>query len=313
VTTRHLIDPEVLPLLDQFPSIEFNLENLATLRQFSPMGAGILSPEQVPELLSVPGPDGAPDVPLRIFKPRRGGASRPAIVHMHGGGYVVGSAAMLDLANRARAAEQDALVVAVDYRLAPEHPFPSALEDCYAGLRWLADNSTQLGVDPARISVMGESAGGGLAAALALLARDRGGPKLAAQFLIYPMLDYRTGGTEDPRHNSTVGEFIWTRERNQFGWSCLRGTATIEPTRFHYYSPAMAPSVSGLPRCYIATGSLDLFLEENIEYAARLVRAGLPVEFHSYAGGIHGFDLVPEARVSRCFATDLASGMARWL
>ena len=313
MTTRHLIDPQVLPLLDLFPSIEFNLENLATLRQFSPMGAGTLSPDEVPELLSVPGSNGAPDVPLRIFKPRSRGASRPAIVHMHGGGYVVGSAAMLDLANSARASEQDALVVSVDYRLAPEHPFPCAIEDCYAGLRWLADNASQLGVDPARISVMGESAGGGLAAALALLARDRGGPKIAAQFLIYPMLDYRTGAMDDPRHNATVGEFIWTRARNQFGWSCLRGTAAIEPTRLHHYSPSMAPSVSGLPRCYIATGSLDLFLEENFEYATRLVRAGVSVEFHSYAGGIHGFNLIPEARVSRGFAADLASGMSRWL
>src|ERR1700736_3287631 len=228
MNTRHLIDPEVLPILELVPSVELNLETLAQLRQVAPFADMALAPEQIPEVVHVPGPDGAPDVPLRIFKPRAQRTSRPAIFHMHGGAYVSGSAAMMDLANAARAAEHDAVVASVDYRLAPEDRFPCAIEDCYAGLRWLADNAVSLGVDPGRIVIIGESAGGGLAAALALLSRDRGGPKISAQFLICPMLDHRTGGADDVRQNHTVGEFVSTRPNNQFGWSCLRGKQKID-------------------------------------------------------------------------------------
>jgi acetyl esterase len=313
MNTRHLIDPEVLPILELLPSVELSLNTLAQLRQVAPFSDVAPAPEQIPEVVHVPSPDGAPAVPLRFFKPRAQRASRPAILHIHGGGYVSGSAAMMDLANGARAAEHDVVVASVDYRLAPEDRFPRAIEDCYAGLRWLADNAADLGVDPDRISIMGESAGGGLAAALALLARDRGGPKISAQFLISPMLDHRTGGADDVRQNHTVGEFMWTRQHNQFGWSCLRGEQMIDADRIHHFSPSLAKNVAGLPRCYMATGSLDLFLEESIEYALRLVRAGIAVEIHSYAGGIHAFDLVPEASVSRCFAADLANCLKRWL
>jgi triacylglycerol lipase len=313
MNTRHLIDPEVLPILELIPFVELNLETLAQLRQVAPFPDVALAPEQIPEVVHVPGPDGAPDVPLRIFRPRAPRASRPAIFHIHGGGYVSGSAAMMDLANGARAADYDAVVVSVDYRLAPENRFPRAIEDCYAGLRWLADNAVRLGVDSERIAIMGESAGGGLAAALALLARDRGSPKISAQFLIYPMLDHRTGGPDDVRQNHTVGEFVWTRQHNQFAWSCLRGNQDIDADRIHHFSPSLAKNLAGLPRCYMAVGSVDLFLEENIEYALRLVRAGIAVEIHSYAGGVHSFDLVPEALVSRCFAADLANCLKRWL
>lgn len=310
---RHLIDPEVLPILELLPSVELNLETLAQLRQVAPFPDVALAPEQIPEVVHVPGPGGAPDVALRIFKPLPQRASRPAIFHIHGGGYVSGSAAMMDLANGARAAEHDAVVASVDYRLAPEDRFPAAIEDCYAGLTWLADNAVRLGVDPERIAIMGESAGGGLAAALALLARDRDGPSISAQFLIYPMLDHRTGGPGDVRQNHTVGEFVWTRQHNQFAWSCLRGEQKIDAGRIHYFSPSLAQNVAGLPRCYMAAGSLDLFFEENIDYALRLVRAGTAVEIHSYAGGIHSFDLVPEAAVARLFAADLANCLKRWL
>jgi acetyl esterase len=313
MSTRHLVDPEVLPILEMFPSVELNMETLAQFRQVSPLPDVVLAPEQIPEIVCISGPDGAPDVPLRIFKPAGSGANLPAIFHMHGGGYVAGSATMMDLANAARAVQYQAVLVSVDYRLAPDHPFPCAIEDCYAGLRWLAANAGHLGVNPDRIAIMGESAGGGLAAALALLARDRGGPKISAQFLIYPMLDYRTGGADDVRKNRAVGEFIWTRPHNQFAWSSLRGNQKIEAGRLHHFSPSLAKNVDGLPRCYMASGSLDLFLEENMEYALRLVDAGVPVEIHSYAGGIHAFDLVAEASISRCFAADLANCVKRWL
>jgi acetyl esterase/lipase len=313
MSTRHLVDPEVLPILGLIPSVELNLETLAQIRLVAPFADVVLTPEQIPEVVHASSPDGAPDVPLRIFKPRAQHVSRPAIFHMHGGAYVSGSAAMQDIANAARAAEHDAVVVSVDYRLAPEARFPCAIEDCYAGLRWLADNAVRLGVDPERIAIMGESAGGGLAAALALLARDRGGPNISAQFLIYPMLDHRTGGPDDVRQNRTIGEFVWTRQQNQFSWSCLRGNREIDADRIHHFSPSLAKNVAELPRCYMAVGSIDLFLEEDIDYALRLVRAGTAVEIHSYAGGVHSFDLVTEAAVSRCFAADLANCLKRWL
>src|SRR5260370_30056509 len=206
---------------------------------------------------------------------------------MDGGAYVSGSAAMMDLASAARAAEHNAVVASVDYRLAPEDRFPCAIEDCYAGLRWLADHALHLGVDPDRIAIMGESAGGGLAAALALLARDRGGPKISAQFLIYPMLDHRTGGPDDVRQNRTIGEFVWTRQQNQFSWSCLRGNREIDADRIHHFSPSLAKTVAELPRCYMAVGSIDLFLQEENDYPLRPLRAGTPVQIHFSAGGGH--------------------------
>src|SRR5258708_4594954 len=267
MNTRHLIDPEVFPILELVPSVELNLQTLAQLRQISPFADVALAPAQIPEVVHIQGPDGAPDVQLRIFKPRAQRACRPAIFHMHGGAYVSGSAAMMDLANAARAAEHDAVVASVDYRLAPEDRFPCAIEDCYAGPRWLADHAVHLGVDPDRIAVMGESAGGGLAAALALLARDRGGPKISAQFLIYPMLDHRTGGPDDVRRNHAIGEFVWTRQQNQFCWSCLRGNREIDADRTHHFSPSLAKNVAELPRCFMAVCSIHFFLLWGIYFS----------------------------------------------
>jgi acetyl esterase len=272
-----------------------------------------LPPGAEPRTAAAPGRDGAPEVPLRIFAPQDAAKLRPAILQIHGGGYVLGSAEMSDAANHALAAEQDAVVVSVDYRLAPETPFPGPVEDCYAALEWLAANAEELGVDPSRIITFGQSAGGGLAAALALLARDRGGPKLAAQFLIYPMIDHRTGGDADPRPNPMVGEFLWTRELNRFGWTSLRGAAGIPGERIGHFSPALAEDLSGLPPAYIATGALDLFLEEDSDYALRLIRAGVPTDLHVYPGAFHAFDLMAEAKVSKRFAADLAAAFRQVL
>jgi acetyl esterase len=313
VSTHHLVDREVLPILEIFPAMELNGETLAAIRATPPPAAPGVAPGDPPEVINVPGPPGAPDIALRVFVPKGEARRRPAIYHIHGGGYVLGTAAMMDAANSARAAEQDAVVVAVDYRLAPETAFPGPLEDCYAGLGWIAAQAPRFGIDPDRIVVLGESAGGGLAAALTLLARDRGGPRIAGQFLIYPMLDHRTGSEDEVTSNPLTGEFIWTREHNQFGWRALRGAEPIGPQRMGYFSPALATDLSGLPPCFLVTGSLDLFLEEDVDYALRLIRSGVPTEFHSYAGAIHAFDMVMEAAVSRRFAADLGSAIKRGL
>lgn len=311
IGTRHLVDPEVLPILDIFPAMVLNAATLAVIRATPP--ALVVNPGEPPQVIRVPGAPGDPEVALRVFVPKGKAQARPAILHIHGGGYILGSAAMGDAQNRATSDAQNAVLVSVDYRLAPETPFPGPLEDCYAGLQWMAAHAQELGIDPDRIVVLGESAGGGLAAALALLARDRGGPRIAGQFLTYPMLDHRTGGDTEVTPNPLTGEFVWTRPHNQFGWQCLRGTQAIHPDRMAHFSPALAQDLSGLPPCFLATGSLDLFLEEDFDYALRLMRAGVPTELHCYEGAIHGFDLVPTAAVSRRFAADLSNALKRRL
>jgi triacylglycerol lipase len=184
----------------------------------------------------------------------------------------------------------------VDYRLAPEVQHPGPVEDCYVALCWLHANAEALNVDRARIGVMGESAGGGLAAGLALLARDRGGPELAFQHLVYPMIDDRTCVMDNP--HPYAGEFLWTRENNIFGWASLLGTAPGGPDISPYAAAARAENLTGLPPTFISTGAIDLFLEENMIYAQRLSRAGVAVELHVYPGAYHGFQLAAETRVA---------------
>lgn len=261
---------------------------------------------------TIPGPPGATDVRVLLHRPQQARSPAPAILYLHGGGYVAGTPDMMASLCDTLATESGALVVAVQYRLAPETPFPGPLEDCHAALTWLAAEAGALGIDRDRIAVMGQSAGGGLAAALALLARDRGGPALKAQFLIYPMLDPRTGTADAPVDNSTTGELVWTRAANRFGWSALRGGQDITPARLGHFAPALADTVAGLPPTFVAVGALDLFLEEDVAYALRLSRAGIPIDLHLYPGGVHGFDAFPGALADR-FHADLYAAIQRFL
>ena len=194
------------------------------------------------------------------------------------------------------------MIVSVDYRLAPETRFPGALEDCYAALTWSFAQAATLGIDAARLGVMGESAGGGLAASLALLARDRREHALAFQHLIYPMLDDRTCIRTDP--HPYAGEILWTPHNNAFGWSSLLGVAPGSDNVSPYAAPARAQNLAGLPRTFISTGALDLFLEEDLDYARRLTRHGVPVELHVYPGAYHGFDLVPGTHIGQIASRD---------
>ncbi|MGE0740390.1 MAG: alpha/beta hydrolase [Hyphomonadaceae bacterium] len=293
--TRHLVDPDLLPVLDAFPTVALSDELLGPMREAErfaqlPVQVDAAVTEAIEQSVrSAPGPVGAPDIALTIYKPRGGQAALPCIYHIHGGGYVGGAAAQLEPLHRPLAHQLNCIIVSVDYRLAPEHRFPAAIEDCYAGLAWTFANAVALGVDATRIGVMGESAGGGLAAALALLARDRGQYRLAFQHLIYPMLDDRTCVMAKP--NPVAGEFIWTRHNNAYGWRALLGKPPGAGDVSPYAAAARATDLADLPPAFIACPTLDLFIDEDIDYAARLNRAGVPVELHVYSGGFHGFDI----------------------
>lgn len=312
MTTRHLIDTEILPLLEMSFGSELTREALPQIRAQSETRFAFLGePALAPEVKRVPGPAG--ELEIYWYDPAPGASGRAALLHIHGGGMILGSARSMQHGPAGAARALGIPVASVEYRLAPEHPFPAPQEDCLAGLAWLADNAEELGVDPGRIGIIGESAGGGLAAAVALMARDQGGPKLAAQFLTYPMLDHRTGGEECPWRNPVTGEFIWTRASNRFGWEALRGDYQPNDARRGWFSPMLAEDLSGLPPTWIGTGSLDLFLDENLDYARRLTAAGVPVELHSYPGAIHAFNVVAESRLAKAFVRDQFEAISRML
>ena len=212
-----------------------------------------------------------------------------AVLYLHGGGMIFGLehlGRVYDLAVRDYVATSGVPMLMVDYRIAPEHPYPTPVEDCYTALRWLADNAATLGVNPARIAVMGDSAGGGLAAGVCLLARDRGGPPIALQLLIYPMLDDRIH-TPDPQ---LLPFLTWTYDDNVTGWAALLGesvgTGAVPPDA----APARATDLTGLPATYIDVGDLDIFRDEDIAYARRLADAGVPTELHLHPGCPHAFE-----------------------
>jgi acetyl esterase/lipase len=311
--SRHLVDPDLLGVFDTVPTIDLTAELLPVIR-----AAGLPLQFEAPppdaadvSRRKVPGPKGAPDVEVAIYTPRPRAKILPCIFHIHGGGYVTGSVAALEPLHRMLCVAADCCIVSVEYRLAPEARFPSAIEDCYAGLSWAFAEAGALGLDPGHIGVMGESAGGGLAAALALLARDRREHKLAFQHLIYPMLDDRTVVTKEP--HPYAGEFLWTAHNNAFGWSALLGEPPGSAQISSYAAAARAEDLSGLPPTFMATGALDLFLEEDMEYARRLMRQGVSVELHVYAGAYHGFDFLTNAPVAIAARRDSLAALRRFL
>lgn len=309
MTSRHLVDPELLPMLDLVPTLELSDALLPVLRSrerslpLPPVAAN----DVVRRDVTVPGPAGAPDVGLVIYTPP-GSGPFPCIYHMHGGGYVSGSPGILEFMHRPLAETLGCVIVSVDYRLAPETCFPGNIEDCYAGLAWTAAHAGALIIDSARIGVMGESAGGGLAAALALLARDRGEIPLAFQALTFAMLDDRT--CTRPPH-PFAGEFLWTAHNNRYGWVSLLGHEPGAPETSPYAAPARATDLAALPPTVILIGALDLFLDENVDFARRLIGAGVATELHVYPGAFHGFDAWSEASVSRRALADRTRALRR--
>ena len=309
--TLHLVDPELRALLEVFPSLNFVMELLAEVRErVFPMPEADVS-KTTQDRMTASGAAGAPDVEVLVYRPKTVSGPLPCIYHIHGGGYVIGAAKNQEPVHRQISGGLGCAIVSVEYRLAPETPFPGPVEDCYAGLAWTFANAAELGLDAGRIGVMGESAGGGLAAALALLARDRGEYALAFQHLIYPMLDDRTCEHPDPHPHA--GEFIWPAHNNRFGWSSLLGHEPGRKGVSPYAAPARAEDLSRLPPTFISTGALDLFVEEDLEYARRLMRAGVPTELHVYPGAFHAFDMAPDAGVAQQARRDSREALARFL
>lgn len=256
---------------------------------------------------SIPADAGAPEIPMIICVPNNASTPVGALYHVHGGGLFAGEArfdlvTFLDLARRFPLA-----VVAVEYRLAPETPHPGPVADCYAGLVWTVDHAGELGIDPDRIVLEGSSGGAGLAASVALLARDRGGPAALGQMLLSPMLDDRNN-TPSAIQMERAG--LWDRTTNATAWGALLGEARGGPDVSPYAAPARATDLSGLPAAFIDVGSADVLRDEAVGYAARIWQAGGVAELHVWPGGFHGFDhALPMAALSR----DATSARERWL
>ncbi|MEV5428102.1 alpha/beta hydrolase [Streptomyces sp. NPDC052701] len=314
-TARPGLDPELRELLAGMPLMSrLGPEALARLRRLpSTPVESLLAHRRVDRReVTVPAGDGAP-IPLSVFSPANPGrtAAAPCVYWMHGGGMIMGDRfSQLDIPLE-WLDEFGAVVVSVDYRLAPEAAGTVLVDDCYRGLLWVAEHSAELGVDPARIVVAGVSAGGGLAAGVTLLARDLGTPAVAAQMLICPMLDHRNTSTSSRQYSGGPG--VWTRETNEFAWRCVLGDLTGDEVP-EYVSPALADDLSGLPATYIDTGSAEVFRDEDTDYATRLWAAGGQAELHVWAGGFHGFDaLYPQARLSATARRTRTDWLARVL
>jgi len=310
-----MVDPELLATIKQFPfpTQSFTSETLAVVRKW-PGVPPLPPPAPQPFERHIPGPSGAPDLRLVIVDPAPGTKGRPvlrpALLHMHGGGYVSGFAGQFNPFLQAVAQNCGCLVVSVDYRLAPETHFPGSLEDNYTALRWLYKNSDELGVDRKRIAIGGESAGGSHSALLAIAARDRREIPILFQLLIYPALDDRTGSTRQPP--PSIGQFVWNAGSNRFGWTSFLGVPAGSPTVPAGAVPARVENLAGLPPAFIGVGALDLFVDEDVEYARHLIDAGVPTELLVVPGAFHGFDVfVPDAAVSKRFTESWVVALRR--
>ncbi|WP_376795524.1 alpha/beta hydrolase fold domain-containing protein [Thermogemmatispora sp.] len=300
-------DPELLPPLEMvLAQPPLNWDDLpGTRQQGLELQRQLLttfpaSPTVHKEDRQMPGPAGAPDVPVRLYRPSQVHGPLPGLLWIHGGGYVLGNIEQDDLLAQHLVDSVECLVVSVDYRLAPEHPFPAAVEDCYAALKWMATHADELGLDRTRLAIGGASAGGGLTAALALLTRDRGEVPLIFQLLIYPMLDDR----DATRSTEIFAEApIWNREDNRRGWRAYLGEAAGGPNVSPYAAAARAEDLRGLPPAFVAVGAAEIFLDEDVDYALRLAHAGVPVELQVYPRAYHAWDgIAPASRLAQQFA-----------
>ncbi|MCH5671492.1 alpha/beta hydrolase [Streptomyces gilvus] len=314
-------DPELaaaLEIINRNLPASFTLGDVAQMREAAAQGMALVTDAhlsrdgrfQVEERL-VPGPQGEPDISLLICRPTGSEGPRPVFYYTHGGGMMLGDnrtgvETALDWAQ-----ELDAVVVSVEYRLAPEHPYPAPVEDVYAGLSWVAENAKEIGADPERIIIAGTSAGGGLTAALALLSRDRKGPSPIGQVLMCPMLDDRND-TFSALQMDGLG--IWDRTSNEAGWTALLGERRGGEDVPAYAAPARAEDLSGLPPAFIDVGSTETFRDEAVAYASRMWQAGGVAELHVWPGGFHNFDaMAPQAAISQATAAARVTWLRRLL
>jgi acetyl esterase/lipase len=307
------VDSELRPLARQMQSRRgpgFSDESVKRMHQRP--AEPIRALETIPyEKRMIKGAPGQPDVAVFVINAKPG-AKRPGILHTHGGGFIIGSAQQGVRDLQLIAAALDCAIVTVDYRLAPETDYRGSTEDSYAGLKWLHDNADEVGIERSRIAVMGESAGGGMAAILAIMARDRGEVPLALQVLIYPMLDDRTGSTRQVP--APVGAVGYSAESNRYCWGAFLGQKAGGSTVPVRAVPGRASSLAGLPPAFIGVGSIDLFVFEDVEHARRLIEAGVPTELLVVPGAFHGFDAAAaDTNIARRFTEAKLNALRRGL
>ena len=304
MSSRDLIEPESRATLDKLmEALPGGFNAIPDLAERRITADAVLASLEIPENpgvthedVQIPGPEGAPDVTVRVYRPVGSSGELPGIYYIHGGGMVLGDIKGENAGAELLCDQVGAVVVSVEYRLAPEHPHPAPVEDCYAGLEWLAKNVSELGIDPERIAIYGGSAGGGLTIATALLARDRGGPQLSFMMPIYPMIDDRN---ETPSSQEITDIGIWDRAGNIEAWAWYLSGQEAD----QYAAPARAIDLSGLPPTFIDVGTVDLFRDEDISFAQRLMQAGVPVEMHVHPGSYHA---------AETFAADAALSQRTW-
>jgi acetyl esterase/lipase len=294
VNIEKLLDPELWPLLDLPLFSTLTRDNLKETRDAAQdMQAAVEAPPTTASASLRKIPAGDKHVDLHIYKPQNVAPGNPALLWMHGGGYVMGEAN--DLMAPLFAEQVTCTVISVDYRLAPEHPFPAGPEDCYTALLWVHENAAELGIDPNRIAIGGQSAGAGMAAGVALMNRDRKGPELAFQFMLYPMLD----NLHDTPSGGLEHHLVWNRQISFNAWEMyLNGTPGQDASPFA--SASRANDLSSLPPAFVTVGAQDLFRDECIDYAQRMIRANVPVQLEVYPGMTHaGEVMIPGALVSQ--------------
>ena len=309
---QQLLDPELAKALEGMPPLKPTAESLPELR--SAMSAFRTSAPEVADVTTeerfILRKDGS-SLRLVLYRPETK-IRTGALLWLHGGGMIMGAPETNEAQSRLLAHRFSCIVVGVDYRLAPEHPYPAGLDDCYNALLWTHSIAEELSFPANRIAVLGESGGGGLAAGLALLSRDKGKVALSAQFLQYPMLDDRTGTDAQPTAMPNAGEFVWTPENNRFAWGCVLGHEAGSASVPSYAAPGRVEALGGLPPTCIVIGELDLFIAENLRFAQNLVVSGVPLEFHVYPGAYHGFmSFVENAEVSKRVEGDLWGSMEK--
>jgi acetyl esterase/lipase len=305
------MDPEIAAVYPNLPRIDLT-DIAGTRARLSALAAGVgrePSRRVVREDLLVPGSGANPPVRLRCYRPAGQTSELPVLYWMHGGGYVLGSLDQDDVMMEQIVEDVGCVCISVDWRRSPENPFPAAMDDCRAGLSWVYEHAEEIRINRERIAIGGGSAGGGLAAGLALVVRDEGEIPLMLQLLVYPMIDDRN---VTPSSHAIVDPSVWCRTTNVLAWRAYIGASTgpVSP----YAAPARAADLRGLPAAYVVVGELDLFVDEDIAYAQRLINAAVPTELHVYPGAIHGFNLfAPHAEVSRRFVRDRNDALRRCL
>ena len=296
------IDQEIGESLRGFPDFDFSVDNLAAMRSGS-----MFEPQTAPDIERVELTTEGSGVALSMLRPVGSTDHVPALFWMHGGGMVIGNRHMDDARLIEWCRSLGCVCITVEYRLAPEAPYPAPLDDCEAGLRFVIEHAHDLRIDRQRIGIGGRSAGGALAAGVALRCRDQANVALAFQYLEYPMLDDR-GLTAS---SQLEGLPIWTRESNAFGWRSYLGDRCGTDDVPAEAAPARSTELSGLPTAFIGVGTADCLRDESIDFAARLCRAAVPTELHVYAGAVHGFDMFADTAVARTAARDSAEWLAR--